>query len=152
AKESEADVQRRITSSLEALAHESLGLGEATGAGKGLQQGQGEEEEEEGTKEKTLNTMAGTATGAAMLAARKASMGGAKGLASPAKKGSPIKLASKCRERPTPRYEALTQQDFSDKELAHLLVPRRVEAVVDMGVEAGVVLKETKGKVTVDLA
>ncbi|KAG6892303.1 hypothetical protein C0993_004176, partial [Termitomyces sp. T159_Od127] len=47
---------------------------------------------------------------------------------------------------------APTQQDFSDKELARLLVPRRAEAVVDTGVEAGVVLKETKGKATVDLA
>ncbi|KAG6875135.1 hypothetical protein C0993_010684, partial [Termitomyces sp. T159_Od127] len=34
----------------------------------------------------------------------------------------------------------------------HLLAPRWAEAVVDMGVEVGVVLKETKGKATVDLA
>ncbi|KAG6874438.1 hypothetical protein C0993_000556, partial [Termitomyces sp. T159_Od127] len=47
-------MQWHITNSLEALAHEGLGLGEATKAGKGSQQGQEEEEEEEeGTKEKT---------------------------------------------------------------------------------------------------
>ncbi|KAG6882923.1 hypothetical protein C0993_008641 [Termitomyces sp. T159_Od127] len=132
----------------EALVCEGLGLGGATGAGNGLQQGQEEEEEEEGTKEKTPDTTAS----AAMGAARKAPAGSAKRLASPTKKGSPTKLASKCRGRPAPRYEAPMQQDFLDKELACLLVPRQVEAVVDMGVEAGVVLKEIKGKVTVDLA
>ncbi|KAG6864984.1 hypothetical protein C0993_008372, partial [Termitomyces sp. T159_Od127] len=85
AKESEADAQQCIVNSLEALAHESLDLGEATGAGKGLWQEQGEEEE--GTKEKTPETMAGAAMGAATPAARKAPMDGTKGLASPAKKG-----------------------------------------------------------------
>ncbi|KAG6875264.1 hypothetical protein C0993_010112 [Termitomyces sp. T159_Od127] len=146
AKESEADAQRCIANSLKALAHEGLGLGEATRAGKGSWQKQGEEE---GTKEKIPDTMAGTAT----EAARKALAGGAKGLASPAKKGSPTKLASKRRGCQAPRYErqAPTQQDFSDKELAQLLAPRRVEAVVDTEVEAGVVLKETKGKAMVDL-
>ncbi|KAG6864761.1 hypothetical protein C0993_008552 [Termitomyces sp. T159_Od127] len=149
-KESKADAQRHIANSLEALAHEGLGLEEATGAGKKSWQGQ--EEEEEGAKEKMPDTMASAATGAATPAARKASAGGAKGLASPAKKGSPTKLASKCRGHPMPRYEAPMQQDFSDKELARLLAPRRAEAVVDTGVEAGVVLKEIKGKATVDLA
>ncbi|KAG6883108.1 hypothetical protein C0993_007791, partial [Termitomyces sp. T159_Od127] len=148
AKKSEADAQRRIANSLEALACEGLGLEEATGAGKGSQQRQEEEEEEEGTKEKTPDTMAG----AAMGAARKASAGDTKRLALPTKKGSPTKPASKCRGCPMPRYEAPTQQDFSNKELARLLVPRQAEAVVDRGVEAGVVLKEIKGKVTVDLA
>ncbi|KAG6867525.1 hypothetical protein C0993_001641 [Termitomyces sp. T159_Od127] len=100
AKESEADMQQRSTSSLEALACEGLGLGEATEAGERSQQGQ-EEEEEEGAKEKTPNTMAG----AAMGAARKAPTGGAKGLALPAKKESPTKLASKHRGRPAPRYK-----------------------------------------------
>ncbi|KAG6882257.1 hypothetical protein C0993_011354, partial [Termitomyces sp. T159_Od127] len=147
-KESKADVQQRITNSLEALARQGLGLGEATGAGKGSWQGQEEEEEEEGAKETTPDTMAGTATGAAMPVARKAPTSGTKGLASPAKKGSPTKPSSKRRGRPVPRYK----QDFSDKELARLLVPRWAEAVVDMGVEAGVVLKETKGKAMVDLA
>ncbi|KAG6898864.1 hypothetical protein C0993_003447 [Termitomyces sp. T159_Od127] len=144
AKESKANVQWHITNSLEALVHEGLGLGEATGAVKGLRQGQEEEEEGEGAKEKMLNITAGAATEAASPAARKAPMGGAKGLALPAKKGSPTKLAFKRKGHPTPRYE--------DKELACLLVLRQVEAVVDMGVEAGVVLKETKGKATVDLA
>ncbi|KAG6876552.1 hypothetical protein C0993_002340 [Termitomyces sp. T159_Od127] len=51
-----------------------------------------------------------------------------------------------------PRYEVPMQQDFSDKELACLLAPRQAEMVVDTGVEAGVVLKETKGKATMDLA
>ncbi|KAG6900503.1 hypothetical protein C0993_009813 [Termitomyces sp. T159_Od127] len=145
-KKSKADVQRRITNSLEALAHEGLSLGEATGAGKGSQQG--EKEEKEGAKEKTPDTI----TGAAMEAARKAPMGGTKRLALPAEKGSSIKLASKRRRHSTPRYKAPTQQDFSDKELACLLVSRQAEAVVDTGVEARVVLKETKGKVTVNLA
>ncbi|KAG6882654.1 hypothetical protein C0993_009730 [Termitomyces sp. T159_Od127] len=153
AKESEADTQWRITNSLEALAHEGLGLGEATGAGKGSQQEQEEEEEEEeGAKKKTPDTMAGAAMGVATLAARKVPVSGAKELVSPTKKGSPTKPASKCRGHPTPRYEVPMQQDFSDKELAHLLTPRWAEAVVDMGVEAGVVLKETKGKATMDLA
>ncbi|KAG6899756.1 hypothetical protein C0993_007182 [Termitomyces sp. T159_Od127] len=152
AKESEADAQRRIANSLEALACEELGLGEATGAGEGSRQGQEEEEEEEGAKKKMPDTTAGTAMGAATPAARKAPVGGAKGLESPAKKGSPTKLASKHRGRPTPRYDAPTQQDFSDKELVCFLVPRWAEAVVDTGVEAGVVLKETKGKATVNLA
>ncbi|KAG6882122.1 hypothetical protein C0993_011825, partial [Termitomyces sp. T159_Od127] len=71
AKESEADAQRHIANSLEALVHEGLGLEEATGAGEESQQGQGEEEE--GAKEKTPKTMASAATGAA----RKAPMGGA---------------------------------------------------------------------------
>ncbi|KAG6881893.1 hypothetical protein C0993_012537, partial [Termitomyces sp. T159_Od127] len=149
ARESKVDAQLRIANSLEALVREGLGLGEATGAGKGLRQGQ---EEEEGAKETMPDTTAGAATGAAMPAARKAPVGGAKGLASPAKKGSPTKPSSKRRGRLVPRYEAPTQQDFSDKELAHLLAPRQAEAVVDTGVEAGVVLKETKGKATVDLA
>ncbi|KAG6863963.1 hypothetical protein C0993_009754 [Termitomyces sp. T159_Od127] len=148
AKESEVDAQWHIANSLEALACEGLGLGGATGAGKGSQQGQEEEEEEEGTKEKIPNTTAG----AAMGAARKAPVGGTKRLALPTKKGSPTKLASKRRGCPMPRYEAPMQQDFLDKELARLLVPKQVEAVVDTGVEAGVVLKEIKGKVTVDLA
>ncbi|KAG6883026.1 hypothetical protein C0993_008241 [Termitomyces sp. T159_Od127] len=152
AKESKADVQWHIANSLEALACEGLGLGEATGAGKGSWQGQEEEEEEEGAKETTLNTMAGAAMGAAMPAARKAPTGGAKGLALPAKKGSPTKPSSKCRDHLAPRYKVPMQQDFSNKELARLLVPRWAEAVVDMGVEAGVVLKETKEKATVDLA
>ncbi|KAG6866134.1 hypothetical protein C0993_007636 [Termitomyces sp. T159_Od127] len=143
AKESEADAH------LEALVHKGLGLGEATEAGKGSRQGQEEEEEEEeGAKEKTPDTIAGAAMGVAMLAARKVPMGGAKGLALPAKKGSPTKPASKCRGCPMPRYK----QDFSDKELARLLTPRWAEVVVDTGVEAGVVLKETKGKATMDLA
>ncbi|KAG6883135.1 hypothetical protein C0993_007656 [Termitomyces sp. T159_Od127] len=151
AKGSKADVQRCIANSLEALAHEGLDLREATEAGKGSQQAQKEEEEEEGGKEKMPDTMAGAAMRAATPAARKAPTGGAKGLASPAKKGSPTKPASKCRGCPTPRYKAPMQQDFSDKELACLLAPRWVEAVVDIGVEAGVVLKETKGKATMDL-
>ncbi|KAG6897187.1 hypothetical protein C0993_007720 [Termitomyces sp. T159_Od127] len=98
------------------------------------------------------DTTAGAATGAATPVARKASMSGAKRLASLAKKESPTKLAFKHRGHSAPRYKVPTQQDFSDKELAHLLAPKRVEAVVDTGVEAGVVLKKTKGKVTVDLA
>ncbi|KAG6875886.1 hypothetical protein C0993_006926 [Termitomyces sp. T159_Od127] len=130
AKESEADAQWCITNSLEALVCEGLGLEEATGAGESSQQGQ-EEEEEESTKETTPDTMAGAATGVAMPAPRKAPMGGAKGLASPTKKGSPTKLSSKRRGHPT---------------------PRQAKAVVDTGVEAGVVLKETKEKATVDLA
>ncbi|KAG6866779.1 hypothetical protein C0993_007416 [Termitomyces sp. T159_Od127] len=150
AKESKADAQWRIANSLGALVHEDLGLEEATGAGEGSWQRQ--EEKEEGAKEKTPNTTAGAATRAATPVARKASTGGAKRLASPTKKGSSTKLASKCKGRPMPRYKMPMQQDFSDKELACLLVLRQVEAVVDMGVEAGVVLKETKGKATVDLA
>ncbi|KAG6894599.1 hypothetical protein C0993_011149, partial [Termitomyces sp. T159_Od127] len=104
AKESEADAQRRITNSLEALAYKGLGLEEATGAGKGSWQGQ-EEEEGEGAKETMPNTMAGAAIEAAMPATRKAPTGGAKGLASPAKKGSPTKPASKRKGRPALRYE-----------------------------------------------
>ncbi|KAG6875556.1 hypothetical protein C0993_008577 [Termitomyces sp. T159_Od127] len=104
AKESEADTQRHIANSLEALAHEGLGLGEATGAGEGSWQGQ-EEKEEEGAKEKMPDTMAGAATGVAMLVARKAPMGGAKELASPAKKGSPTKPASKRRGCLALRYK-----------------------------------------------
>ncbi|KAG6875555.1 hypothetical protein C0993_008584 [Termitomyces sp. T159_Od127] len=152
AKESKADVQQCITNSLEALAHEGLGLEEATGAGKGSWQGQEEEEEEEGAKETTPDTMAGAATGVATPVPRKAPTGGAKRLVLPAKKGSPTKPSTKRRGRPAPRYEAPTQEDFSNKELARLLAPRRVEAVVDTGVEVGVVLKETKRKAMVDLA
>ncbi|KAG6895284.1 hypothetical protein C0993_009784 [Termitomyces sp. T159_Od127] len=132
AKESEADVQRCITNSLEALVLEELGLGEATEAGEEFWQGQ-EEEEKEGTKEKTPNTMAGAATEVAMLVARKALTSGAKGLASPAKKGSPPSWP--------PGAGSIQHQDT-----------RQAEAVVDTGLEAGVVLKETKGKATVDLA
>ncbi|KAG6895584.1 hypothetical protein C0993_009416 [Termitomyces sp. T159_Od127] len=137
------------TKGLKALACEGLGLEEATGAGEGSWQGQ--EEEEEGTKETTPDTMASAAMGAATPAPRKAPMGGAKGLASPAKNGSPTKPSAKHRGCLVLRYEAPMQQDFSDKKLAHLLALKWVEAVVDMGVEAGVVLKETKGKATVDL-
>ncbi|KAG6896685.1 hypothetical protein C0993_008159 [Termitomyces sp. T159_Od127] len=147
-KKSKANVQWRITNSLEALAREGLGL---TGAGEGFWQGQ-EEEEEEGAKETMLDTTAGTAMRAATPVARKAPTGGAKGLASSTKKGSPTKPSSKCRGCSAPRYEAPTQQDFSDKELVRLLAPKWAEAVVDMEVEARVVLKETKGKATVDLA
>ncbi|KAG6875698.1 hypothetical protein C0993_007949 [Termitomyces sp. T159_Od127] len=147
AKKSKADMQQHIASSLKALAREELGLGEATGAGKGSQQGQ-EEGEEEGTKEKMPNTTAGAAMGVATPAARKAPAGGTKGLALSTKKESLTKPASKYKGRPAPRYK----QDFSDKELARLLAPRWAEAVVDTGVEAGVVLKETKGKATVDMA
>ncbi|KAG6883405.1 hypothetical protein C0993_006377, partial [Termitomyces sp. T159_Od127] len=136
---------------LVALVHKELGLGQATEAGKGFWQGQ-KEEEEEGTKETMPDIMAGAATGVAMPAPRKAPTGGAKGLASPAKKGSPTKPSVKRRGRPAPRYKAPTQQDFSNKELARFLVPKQVEAVVDTGVEAGVVLKETKRKAMVDLA
>ncbi|KAG6877532.1 hypothetical protein C0993_006326, partial [Termitomyces sp. T159_Od127] len=99
AKESEADVQWCIANSLKALAWEGLGLGEATGTGKESQQGQ---EEEEGTKEKTPETMAGAATGAAMPAGM---TGGIKGLVLPAKKMSSTKLASKHRGRQAPRYK-----------------------------------------------
>ncbi|KAG6895220.1 hypothetical protein C0993_009908 [Termitomyces sp. T159_Od127] len=149
ARESAVDAQRRIANSLKAVALEGLGLGEATGAGEGSWQ---RPEEEEGAREMTPDTTAGAAIEAASPAARKAPAGGAKGLASPAKKGSPTKPSSKRRGCPAPRYKAPTQQDFSDKELACLLVPRWAEAVVDTGVEARVVLKETKGKATVDLA
>ncbi|KAG6863934.1 hypothetical protein C0993_009841 [Termitomyces sp. T159_Od127] len=142
-------MQRCIANSLEAMALEGLGLGAATGAGEGSWQ---RPKEEEGAREMTPNTTAGAAMGAASPAARKAPMGGTKRLASPTKKGSPTKPSSKRRGRPAPRYKAPTQQDFSDQELAHLLAPRWVEAVVDTGVEARVVLKETKGKATVDLA
>ncbi|KAG6894393.1 hypothetical protein C0993_011629 [Termitomyces sp. T159_Od127] len=82
--------------------------------------------------------------GVAMPAAKKAPMGGTKGLASPAKKRS--------HQASLQAQRVPTQQDFSDKELVHLLAPRWAEAVVDMGVEASVVLKETKSKATVDLA
>ncbi|KAG6875972.1 hypothetical protein C0993_006472, partial [Termitomyces sp. T159_Od127] len=106
AKESKADVQRCIANSLEALVCEGLGLREATGAGKSSQQGQEEEEKvEEGAKETTPNTTAGAAMGAAMPVARKAPMDGTKGLASPAKKGSPTKPSAKHRGRPMPRYK-----------------------------------------------
>ncbi|KAG6875843.1 hypothetical protein C0993_007145, partial [Termitomyces sp. T159_Od127] len=169
AKESKADVQWHIANSLEALAHEGLGLGEATRAGKSSRQGQ-EEEKEEGTKETTPDTTAGAAMGVATPVPRKAPTGGAKELASPTKKGFSTKPSAKRRGRLAPRYEisskrthktylfsdswrhAPMQQDFSDKELAHLLVPRQAEAVGDTGVEVGIVLKETKGKVTVNLA
>ncbi|KAG6875573.1 hypothetical protein C0993_008494 [Termitomyces sp. T159_Od127] len=97
---------------------------ETTGAGEGSWQEQ--EEEKEGTKEKTPATTAGAATGAATPVARKAPMSGTKGLASPDKKRSPTKLASKRRGCLMPRYEVPMQQDFSDKELAHLLAPRCV--------------------------
>ncbi|KAG6863256.1 hypothetical protein C0993_012323, partial [Termitomyces sp. T159_Od127] len=149
ARESAVDAQRRIANSLKAVALEGLGLGEATGAGEGSWQ---RPEEEEGTREMTPNAPAGAAMGAALPAARKAPVGGAKGLASPAKKESPTKPSFKRRGCPAPRYEVPTQQDFSDQELARLLAPRQVEAVVDTGVEARKVLKETKGKATVDLA
>ncbi|KAG6863098.1 hypothetical protein C0993_000174, partial [Termitomyces sp. T159_Od127] len=102
ARESEVDAQRRIAHSLEALALEGLGVGEAAGAGEGSQQ---RPEEKEGARETTPIMTAGTAMGAASPAARKAPAGGAKGLASPAKKGSPTKPASKRRGRPTPRYK-----------------------------------------------
>ncbi|KAG6899082.1 hypothetical protein C0993_001040 [Termitomyces sp. T159_Od127] len=132
AKESEVDVQWHIAS-----------------AGKRLQQGQGEGED---AKEKTLEVTAGAAREAAMSAATKAPTGGTKELALPTKKLSPTKPFSKRRGCQAPRYEAPTQQDFSDKELARFWAPKRAKAVVDMGVGAGVVLKETKGKVMVDLA
>ncbi|KAG6881285.1 hypothetical protein C0993_002106, partial [Termitomyces sp. T159_Od127] len=158
-KKLEADAQQHITNSLEALAWEGLGLREVTGAGKGSQQGQGEEE---GAKEKMPETTAGTA----MEVAMKAPAGGAKRLASPAKKTSLTKPASKHRGRQAPRYEVSSKiplnllflltlsdkQDLSNKELERLLVPRWAEAVVDTGIEVGVVLKKTKRKATVDLA
>ncbi|KAG6876278.1 hypothetical protein C0993_004463 [Termitomyces sp. T159_Od127] len=149
AKELEANAQRRIANSLKALAWEGLGLGEAADVGKGSWQGPEEEEE---TKEKTPETIAGIARGAAMPAAMKAPTSGAKGLVLPTKKSSPTKPSSKCRGCQALRYEAPTQQDFSDKELARLLAPKQVEVVVDMKMEVGVVLKQTKRKVTVDLA
>ncbi|KAG6898751.1 hypothetical protein C0993_004543 [Termitomyces sp. T159_Od127] len=149
AKELEADVQQCITSSLEALAWEGLGLKEATGTGKELQQGQGEGE---GAKEKTPETMAGTARRAAMPTAMKAPMGGAKRLALPTKKSSPTKPFFKRRGCQAPQYKVPTQQDFSNKELACPLALRQAEVVVDTGVEAGVVLKETKEKAMVDFA
>ncbi|KAG6863583.1 hypothetical protein C0993_010965 [Termitomyces sp. T159_Od127] len=158
ARESAVDVQWRIANSLEAVALQGLGLGEATGAGKGSWQ---RPEEEEGAKETTPNTTASAATGVASPAARKAPAGGTKGLASPAKKGSPTKPSSKRGKRQATlvthlfsysQQQAPTQQDFSNKELVRLLAPRRAEAVVDTEVEAIVVLKETKGKATVDLA
>ncbi|KAG6897276.1 hypothetical protein C0993_007633 [Termitomyces sp. T159_Od127] len=68
--------------------------------------------------------MAGTARGAAMPAAPKALMSGAKGLASPVKKLSPTKLAPKCRECQASRYKAPMQQEFNKKELVPLLVLR----------------------------
>ncbi|KAG6876368.1 hypothetical protein C0993_003616 [Termitomyces sp. T159_Od127] len=149
AKGSEADAQRCITNSLEALVQKGLGLEEATGAGEELRQGQ---EKEEGAKKKMPKTTAGAATEAVMPAAIKAFVGGAKELALSAKKMSSTKLASKRRGCQALKYEAPTQQDFSNKELACLLVPRQLEVVVDMEMEAGVVLKETKSKATVDLA
>ncbi|KAG6883125.1 hypothetical protein C0993_007731 [Termitomyces sp. T159_Od127] len=82
----------------------------------------------------------------------KAPAGGAKGLALPAKKSFPTEPFSKRRDCQAPWYEAPTQQDFSDKKLACLLALKRVEAIVDMGMEVGVVLKKTKGKAMVDLA
>ncbi|KAG6881173.1 hypothetical protein C0993_002523, partial [Termitomyces sp. T159_Od127] len=91
ARESEVDAQRRIASSLEALALEGLGVGEAAGAGEGSWQ---RPEEKEGARETTPIMMASAAMGAASPAARKAPAGGTKGLASPAKKGSPTKPAS----------------------------------------------------------
>ncbi|KAG6867829.1 hypothetical protein C0993_010551 [Termitomyces sp. T159_Od127] len=94
AKESEADAQQCITNSLEALALKGLGLGEATGAGKGSWQGQGEGV---GAKERTPETTASAARGAATPATPKAPMGGVKRLASPAKKLSPTKPSSKHR-------------------------------------------------------
>ncbi|KAG6872834.1 hypothetical protein C0993_001903 [Termitomyces sp. T159_Od127] len=81
-----------------------------------------------------------------MPATPKAPAGGAKGLASPTKKLSPTKPASKRRGCKAPRYEAPTQLDFTDKELARLLVLKQVQVVVDTEVEAWVVLKETKSK------
>ncbi|KAG6875764.1 hypothetical protein C0993_007504 [Termitomyces sp. T159_Od127] len=54
AKELEADAQQRIANSLEALAWEGLGLGEATGTGEGSWQGQGKEED---AKEKMPETV-----------------------------------------------------------------------------------------------
>ncbi|KAG6893284.1 hypothetical protein C0993_001510, partial [Termitomyces sp. T159_Od127] len=102
ARESEVDAQWRIANSLEALALEGLGLGEATGAGEGSRQ---RSEEKEGARETMPDTTAGAAMGAALPAARKAPTGGAKGLALPAKKGSPTKPSSKRRGRPVPRYE-----------------------------------------------
>ncbi|KAG6884498.1 hypothetical protein C0993_010543 [Termitomyces sp. T159_Od127] len=88
---------------LEALALEGMGLGEATGAGKGLQQGQ---EKEEGAKEKTPEGTAGAALGVAAPVMPKAPMDGAKGLALPVKKlVSPTKPASKRRGRQVPRYQ-----------------------------------------------
>ncbi|KAG6883777.1 hypothetical protein C0993_003876 [Termitomyces sp. T159_Od127] len=134
AKEFKADAQQCIANSLKVLAREGLGLGEAKRAGKGSWQGQEEEEEKEGAKKKTPDTTAGAATGAATPAARKAPTGSAKGLASPTKKGSLTKPASKRRGRPMPRYKMPMQQDFSDKELAHLLVPsHQAEAPQDIG-------------------
>ncbi|KAG6874092.1 hypothetical protein C0993_000870, partial [Termitomyces sp. T159_Od127] len=69
ARESMVDMQRCIANSLEAMALEGLGLGEATGAGKGSRQ---RPEEEEGAREMTPDTTAGAATGAALPAAKKA--------------------------------------------------------------------------------
>ncbi|KAG6871334.1 hypothetical protein C0993_003477, partial [Termitomyces sp. T159_Od127] len=74
ARESEVDAQRRIARSLEALALEGLGVGEAAGAGEGSRQ---RPEEKEGARETTPNMTAGAAMGAASPAARKAPAGGA---------------------------------------------------------------------------
>ncbi|KAG6867555.1 hypothetical protein C0993_001272 [Termitomyces sp. T159_Od127] len=146
-KESEVDAQQRIARNLEALVQEGLGLGETTSAGKGSQQGQ---EEEQGAKERMPESMAGDAPGAPVPATPRASAEGIKRPALPVKKSSPTKPASKHRGCKA-RYERPTQSEFTDKELARLLIPRQVEAVVDMEVEARIVLKETKGKATVDL-
>ncbi|KAG6894787.1 hypothetical protein C0993_010748, partial [Termitomyces sp. T159_Od127] len=102
ARESEVDAQRRIANSLEALACEGLGLGEGTGAGEGLRQ---RPKKKEGARETTPDTTAGAAMGAALPVARKAPADGTKGLALPAKKGSPTKPSFKRRGRPAPRYE-----------------------------------------------
>ncbi|KAG6882970.1 hypothetical protein C0993_008453 [Termitomyces sp. T159_Od127] len=105
------DVHWCITKNLEVLAWEGLGLGEAIGTGKGSWKGQGEEQ---GAKEKMPKDMASAAPGAAALVMPKAPMGGAKGLASPVKKSSPTKLASKCRGCQVPRYEVILVRRLQD--------------------------------------
>ncbi|KAG6884176.1 hypothetical protein C0993_000661, partial [Termitomyces sp. T159_Od127] len=101
-KESEVDVQQRIAGDLEALVQEGLGLEETIGTGKGSQQGQ---EEEQSAKERMPKNMAGTALGAAVPVMLKAPASGVKRPASPVKKSSPTKLASKCRGCKVPKYE-----------------------------------------------
>ncbi|KAG6897190.1 hypothetical protein C0993_007679, partial [Termitomyces sp. T159_Od127] len=96
--------------------------------------------------------MASVALGAAVPATPRAPAGGAKRPASSAKKSFSTKPSFKCRGHKTLRSEAPTQSDFTNKELVRLLVPRQVEAVVDTGVEASIVLKEIKSKAMVDLA
>ncbi|KAG6898851.1 hypothetical protein C0993_003555, partial [Termitomyces sp. T159_Od127] len=146
-KESWEDTQRHVSKALEALFQEGMGLGKAIDAGKGLEQ---QQEREEGAKEKMPEDLAGAAVPGS-TSNTQSSCGWHQETSIACEKFSILYQVSLQAQR-VQGTKAPTQSEFTDKELASLLVPKQPEAVVNMRVEAKVVLKETKEKAMMDLA